>query len=79
MGTINGQLVICDLCGKQIFRKCIGEGSADGGFTQWNEFEPIPEGWGWASETGRMCPKCTAEYKSLIDSFISKVRNENEQ
>lgn len=45
MAKVNGQLVTCDRCGKQIFRKCTGEGETDGGFTRWNTFEEMPDGW----------------------------------
>ena len=45
MAKINGQLVICERCDTQVFCKCTGEGEADGGFTRWNKFEPLPEGW----------------------------------
>lgn len=78
MSTINGQLVICDLCGEQIFRKCIGEGGADGGYTRWNNFEDFPKGWGMAAEIGRLCPECLREYRTMIDDF-KKRRSINEQ
>ena len=45
MAKVNGQIVTCDRCGKQIFRKCTGEGEMDGGFTRWNTFEAMPDGW----------------------------------
>ena len=45
MAKINGQIVICDRCGAQVFRRCTGDGETDGGFTRWNNFEELPAGW----------------------------------
>lgn len=68
MAEVNGQLVTCDRCGTQIFRKVIGEGELDGGYTRWNKFEPCPEGWELSKipkndscKDGyiKTCPTCT--------------------
>ena len=72
MAQINGRLTICDRCEEKVFSKCTGEGELDGGYTRWNKFEDLPEGWGWHSETGRLCPKCNDEYNSLIEKFKSR-------
>ena len=45
MAKVNGQIVTCDRCGKHIFLKCTGEGERDGGFTRWNKFESLPDGY----------------------------------
>lgn len=75
MAEMNGQLVSCDRCGTQIFRKCAGEGEADGGFTRWNKFEPYPEGWEYVSDIGRVCPECNKKYKELLNTFMSGVND----
>ncbi len=82
MAKINGQIVICDRCNTQIFLKCTGEGEADGGYTQWNEFEPMPEGWEWVAipkvpgiflrgnahnDYLLVCPSCHELWKNLIN------------
>lgn len=81
MAKINGQFVICDRCGTQTFRKSIGEGEADGGYTRWNDFEPLPDGWDLvAIPKGKVflhgnahndylfvCPKCHALWDTLIN------------
>jgi len=74
VSQVNGQLVRCDRCGKTIFLKHLGEGSADGGYTRWDKFEPLPEGWGshLIPTVKMLCPKCNGEYRSLIDSFMPK-------
>ena len=73
MAEIKGKITICDRCGEQVFSKCIGEGETDGGFTRWNKFEPLPEGWEYHLMVGLLCPKCNAEYKSLVEKFNQKV------
>lgn len=73
MANINGQMLICDRCGATAFRKCIGEGERDGGFTRWNKFEPKPEGWGWHPETGDICPACEKEFSKILEDFKRSV------
>ena len=80
MAEVNGQLATCDRCGKTIFRKAIGEGEADGGFTRWNKFEPYPEGWGSVSVPDsagirysymKVCPVCRAQWEdALYEHFL---------
>ena len=83
MAEINGRCTVCDRCGTKIFRKCIGEGEADGGWTRWNEFEPLPEGWNFAAipkecdanwKGGnaynnyiQVCPDCYNLWKTIIN------------
>ena len=76
MSQVNGQLTTCERCGAQIFRKCIGEGEADGGYTRWNKFEPYPEGWELVSipksDTARygnirVCPDCSALWNRVVN------------
>ena len=69
MAEIKGRLSICDRCGEKAFSKCIGEGELDGGYTRWNKFEPLPDGWEYVSTLGLLCPKCNEEYKKLIEKF----------
>lgn len=72
MSSVNGQLVTCDRCGEQVFLKSVGEGIADGGYTRWNKFEPMPEGWGNEYKIGTLCPTCNREWKKLKDDFLQK-------
>lgn len=77
MSEMNGKLVICDRCGATTFRRANGEGELDGGFTRWNKFEPIEEGWKYARELEKtLCPKCYAEYEALFVGFMPEDRNE---
>lgn len=77
MSSIHGQLTICDRCGKTVFLNHIGNGEADGGFTRFNKFEPLPKGWDYTPGIGMMCPKCNEAYKNLLDGFMKdKVENE---
>lgn len=86
MSEVNGQLTTCERCGVQIFRKCIGEGERDGGYTRWNNFEPYPEGWGLVSvpegirpyDYARVCPECHSKWKRvLLSHFIAGTQLEN--
>ena len=81
MAEVNGQLSSCDRCGMTIFRKAIGEGEADGGYTRWNNFEPYPPDWGFVYlpdpqratnyKSARCCPDCLAFWASLLaESFV---------
>ena len=79
MSLVNGQLTTCERCGAQIFRKTIGEGQTDGGYTRWNEFEPYPEGWEVVSlpkvknrvlSYAHVCPDCYAKWNRVLNTFF---------
>lgn len=84
MAKINGQITICDRCKKQVFRKCIGEGSADGGYTRWNDFEALPKGWDLVAvprsakthngnaynDYLHVCPDCHALWDKVINEHF---------
>lgn len=92
MAKVNGQLVTCDRCGKQIFRKCTGEGEADGGFTRWNDFESMPDGWdlvavpsslGWVGNGNayngyiQVCSDCHKLWDEIIiEGFLKGTKYE---
>lgn len=80
MAEVKGKLITCDRgqCGATVFLKCTGAGETDGGYTRWNNFEPLPEGWGSHFETGTLCPKCDAEYKWLLDKFKNGLEKSEE-
>lgn len=71
MSRINGQLVTCDRCGTEIFVKHIGDGELDGGFTRWNNFESLPNGWG-GHKGKTLCPDCFREWNRLETEFMNK-------
>lgn len=68
MSEAKGLLKTCDRCGEQIFLRCTGEGSRDGGFTRWNEFEPAT-GWNYIADVGSVCPKCWSEYQNMLERY----------
>lgn len=68
---VKGCMSHCCRCGLTVFRKLTGEGVADGGFTRWDKFEPLPEGWEWHHDTGQLCAKCNVEYKDMIHNFMN--------
>ena len=69
MGSEKGLLQWCDRCGTTCFRKHIGKGEADGGYTTWDKFENMPDGWEHHTDTGTLCPRCNGEYWNLIKHF----------
>ena len=72
MARIKGQLVICDRCRKRLFLKYIGTEKTDGGYTTWDKFEKLPEGWNTHDETGLLCPNCDNEFNRLLEGFMLK-------
>jgi hypothetical protein len=72
MSRVNGQLVTCDRCGENVFRKWTGEKETDGGFTRWDTFKDLPEGWSVVRNMGDLCPDCSAEWNKLETEFMSK-------
>lgn len=76
MAEIKGRLTICDRCGEKVFSKCIGEGEADGGYTRWNNFEALPQGWEFHYEVGTLCPKCNKQYEKIIEEFRNYAKVE---
>lgn len=65
----NGQLVTCNHCGTTTFLKCIGEGERDGGFTRWNNFENLPEGWSHYYDGEDLCPECKEKFDIIQSEF----------
>lgn len=78
MSYTNGRLYMCDRCKKLHFCACIGEGERDGGFTRWNKFEPLPEGWRSPLDTGLLCPECVKQYQQMLDEFLKKTEKSME-
>lgn len=74
----NGRLVTCDRCGKTVFLKCTGEGECDGGFTRWNTFESLPEGWKFNVKVGDnwadLCPHCFEAYAAVMDRYMNEAK-----
>lgn len=73
MSIVNGRKIICDRCGAEMFCKCTGEGETDGGFTRWNEFETMPDGWGFQVGIGLLCCDCNKQYDCMMDEFMRGV------
>lgn len=79
MAQVNGCLTTCDRCGKTIFRRAIGEGETDGGFTRWNKFEPMPTGWKSHADTDLLCDECEKEYQRIIREFNDYKRRKADE
>lgn len=66
---VKGMLETCDRCGNSIFLKYIGTGEADGGYTRWDQFEPLPKDWSKHTGFGCLCPDCTSLLKKILIEF----------
>lgn len=76
MAKVNGRIYSCDRCGDKIFVKTIGEKEMDGGFTRYNTFEDMPEGWGYDCRVGMdLCPECKKELDSIIALYKDGNKN----
>ena len=70
MAKVNGRIYSCDRCGDKIFVKTIGDKEMDGGFTRYNTFEDMPDGWGYDCRVGMdLCPECKEELDSIIKLY----------
>ena len=77
MAEKKGLLVTCDRCDATTFRKYIGKGDADGGYTTWDKFESIEEGWEFCAidfrKSIRLCPTCAQRWKHHVDMFLMET------
>lgn len=69
MASKLGKLDECTRCGETIFLEKTGTGSADGGYTRWDNFEPLPKEW-LNSSYGTFCPHCAGLFYSTMLSFF---------
>lgn len=72
MAEEKGILTTCDRCETIVFRKFIGTGDLDGGYTKFDKFEPLPDDWLYLSQIGDLCPVCANEFKRFIHNFIGQ-------
>lgn len=72
MAVVNGRKHTCDRCGLETFCRCIGEGEMDGGYTRWNKFEALPDGWESHANVGLLCPECNQKYKAMMSDFLRR-------
>lgn len=78
MSEVEGKLLTCDVCGKTVFLKYVGDGETDGGFTRWRKYEDKPEGWSVSYGFGTLCPSCAKRIRTAIDNAVSEIRGEHE-
>lgn len=67
-----GKLIECDRCGKTHFLNYTDTKSFDGGYTQIDQFDKMPDGWNYHSETGLLCDECEKAYQQLLDEFFDR-------
>lgn len=64
-----GKIEECRRCGVKIFLEKVGTREMDGGYTKWDEFEPLPETW-FYSNYGAFCPHCSKIFVKVMDDFF---------
>lgn len=67
---IRGIMSFCSRCDTAVFRKYIGQGEMDGGFTKWDKYEDLPDGWLYETEFGYLCPECARKFKAFMTDFL---------
>lgn len=75
MSETKGKLTTCDRCGKEIFRKYIGKGETDGGYTTWDKFEDLPEEWMYHTQIGYLCPHCAGLFRAFVYKLMPSRQN----
>lgn len=70
MSDKKGKLTTCNRCGHSVFRAYLGQGDADGGYTKWDIFEDLPDGWMYHSEIGDLCPTCGGLFRIFIHKLM---------
>lgn len=70
MSEQRGKLITCNRCGRTIFRMRTGQGEADGGYTRWDQFEPLPETWIYESQVGHLCDECAGLFRAFIHKLM---------
>ena len=67
---VKGIMSSCCRCDTIIFRKYIGKGDADGGYTTWDKYEDVPDDWLYGTEFGYLCPECAHKFKEFVANFF---------
>lgn len=78
MSTAEGKMLACDVCGKSMFLKYLGDGEADGGYTKWRKYE-VADGWTRYSlpgvvSTGDLCPECAERIRDTLIEVIGNIK-----
>lgn len=70
----DGRLVVCDYpnCTEQVMLRKVGVGEIDGGYTKFDKFEPMPEGWGY-KDGKDLCPDHHQYYVDMIADFWNPI------
>lgn len=79
MSVTEGKLLTCDVCGKSVFLKFVGEKQSDGGYTKWREYEKS-DGWIMNVHVGdiwlkNVCPECGELLQKSLTKIINEIRS----
>lgn len=61
---INGRLIVCERCKKEIFCKVKSDVAHDDNLMRCNKFEDAV-GWSYVFFVGDLCPRCTKKYEKF--------------
>ena len=72
MAQIKGKLILCSgkNCSNTAFVKFTGEGDTDGGYTKFDTYENLPDGWENYTGIGDLCPECATKLKMFIKDLV---------
>lgn len=87
---VKGMLESCRRCGRTVFLKYDKTIKLDGGYTEEDMYEPLPDDWHRIYAVGVLCPECVAMFRNaMIDFFgrdntpsyflVGESKKENEQ
>jgi uncharacterized C2H2 Zn-finger protein len=65
-----GLLLTCDRCGHWEFLKYLGREGLDGGYTQIDRYEDMPDTWLHEQQIGYLCPSCAELFREWIVDFM---------
>jgi len=76
MTRTNGSMLVCDVCGKSVFCKLKATGTADGGWSQWNDFD-APGDWKTHYNGYKdVCPSCHERIETAIKREVDCITDE---
>lgn len=78
MSEFLGKTIVCDRCGKTHFLRYKKTDSFNGGYTNIDQFESMPEGWEQHyAIPGLLCEECEKEYADILKKFMNRESSNN--
>ena len=77
MSSLEGKLLICDMCEEKVFLKYINERVGDGGYSRTKIYQDAPEGWARVNLGEGLidvCPECKKKFDKWIEEYFGGER-----